>query len=74
MRSHPKADKFDFICSELTLYEILLKGASKGNLLLKLADLLGIDKNKTIAVGDYNNDIFFRNSINSFYAYVHRVV
>ena len=57
LRSHPKADKFDFIRSEHSLYEILPKGVSKGNLLLKLADLLGIDRNKTIAVGDYDNDI-----------------
>ena len=55
--AHPDADKFDYIRSEKTLYEILPKGISKGDLLLRLADLLGIDRKKTIAVGDYDNDI-----------------
>lgn len=55
--SHPKADRFDFIRSEKTLYEILPKGASKGVLIGKLAELLGIDVCKTVAVGDYNNDV-----------------
>lgn len=57
LKNHPEGKNFDFIRSERRLYEILPKGASKGNLLLRLADLLGIDKNRTIAVGDYNNDI-----------------
>lgn len=57
LNNHPFADKFDFIRSERRLYEILPKGVSKGKLLLKLAELLKIDPNKTIAVGDYNNDI-----------------
>ena len=57
LQSHPKADQFDFIRSERILYEILPKGASKGGALLKMAELLGIDKSRTIAVGDYNNDI-----------------
>ena len=54
---HPNADNFDFIRSEFTLYEILPKGISKGSVLPKLVQLLNIDPNKTIAVGDYNNDI-----------------
>lgn len=55
--SHPKSEKFDFIRSEKRLYEILPKGVSKGTLLVKLADILGIGIDKTIAVGDYNNDV-----------------
>ncbi|MBQ4052314.1 MAG: HAD family phosphatase [Clostridia bacterium] len=54
---HPKAGQFDFIRSEHTLYELLPKGVSKGNALLKMAELLGIDPAKTVAVGDYDNDI-----------------
>jgi len=57
LNCHPKAHLFDFIRSERPLYEILPKGASKGNALCRMAELLGIDVNKTIAVGDYNNDI-----------------
>lgn len=55
--NHPKAAQFDFIRSEKILYEILPKGASKGLALSKMAELLRISPEKTIAVGDYNNDI-----------------
>lgn len=57
LNEHPNADAVDFIRSERILYEILPKGVSKGVLLCKLAELLGIDEGKTIAVGDYYNDI-----------------
>ena len=57
LRDHPRSAEFDYIRSERTLYEILPKGSSKGNLLLKLAEILGIDIAKTVAVGDYNNDV-----------------
>ncbi len=57
LRGHEKAEVFDFIRSEETLFEILPKGVSKGTLLLKLAEILNIDPAMTIAVGDYNNDI-----------------
>ena len=55
--SHPQSRNYDFIRSEKSLYEILPKGVHKGTALLKLTEILGPDKNKTIAVGDYNNDI-----------------
>lgn len=55
--AHPKAGNFDFIRSEQTLYEILPKGISKGAVLRKLTEVLQIDIRKTVAVGDYNNDI-----------------
>ena len=57
LNTHPSARSFDFIRSERTLYEILPKGVSKGAVLRKMAELLGIDMRKTIAVGDYNNDV-----------------
>ena len=57
LQSHPRADEFDFIRSERMLYEILPKGSSKGNLLPHLAAILGVDMSKTIAVGDYYNDV-----------------
>ena len=55
--THPKAGQFDFIRSEQTLYEILPKGTNKGSLLPRLAALLGIDMKRTVAFGDYNNDV-----------------
>lgn len=57
LTTHPKADNFAFIRSEKRLYEILPKRANKGALICKLAELLGIEISKTIAVGDYNNDV-----------------
>lgn len=54
---HPLAQKFDFIRSEHHLYEILPKGSNKGTLLPRLAAHLGISMEKTVAIGDYNNDI-----------------
>ncbi len=57
LNGHPKAKKFDFIRSEKILYELLPKGVSKGAVLEKMAQLLGVDINRTIAVGDYENDV-----------------
>jgi len=57
LKSHPLADSFDFIRSEKTLYEILPKGISKGISIVKLCNHLNIDIRKSIAIGDYNNDI-----------------
>ncbi len=57
LNEHPLASRVDFIHAERRLYEILPKGASKGNLLCKMAELLGISAKKTIAVGDYYNDV-----------------
>lgn len=56
LKNHPMADMFDFIRSDPEYYEILPKGVSKGDLLMKLADLLGVDRKRTIAVGDNDND------------------
>ncbi|MBE6559514.1 MAG: HAD family phosphatase [Ruminococcaceae bacterium] len=55
--AHPLADQFDFIRSERTLFEILPKGIGKGTVIEKLAQYLHVDMSKTVAIGDYNNDI-----------------
>lgn len=57
LKAHPNAYKFDFVRSERRLFEILPKEVDKGLALRKLTEHLGIDVRKTIAVGDYNNDI-----------------
>ncbi len=56
LRGHKLSEKFDFIRSERSLFEILPKGVNKGLSLYKLAEHLGIDIKNTIAVGDYDND------------------
>jgi hydroxymethylpyrimidine pyrophosphatase-like HAD family hydrolase len=57
LRDHPRTAEFDYIRSERTLYEILPKGSSKGNLLPRLAEILGVKMSRTVAIGDYNNDV-----------------
>ncbi len=57
LRSHPLAGEFDFIRSERTLFEILPKGIGKGVALVKLSEHLGIPIERSVAIGDYDNDI-----------------
>lgn len=57
LSEHPLAEKFDFIRSDPEYYEILPKGMSKGNLVIKLADILGIEMKRTVAIGDNDNDV-----------------
>lgn len=54
---HSLSERFDFVRSEKTLFEILPKGIGKGTAIQKLTEYLDIDINKTVAIGDYNNDI-----------------
>lgn len=49
--------RFDFIQSSPQYYELLPKNASKGNALLKLAQLLNVPIERVIAIGDNENDI-----------------
>ncbi len=57
LHNHPRSAEFDYIRSERTLYEILPKGSSKGSLLPRLAEILGVKMARTVAIGDYNNDV-----------------
>lgn len=57
LTSHPEAYKYDFICSEARLFEILPKGINKGVAINKLSEILNIDIKNIIAIGDYNNDV-----------------
>ncbi len=53
----PFADDYTFVQSSPWYYELLPKDASKGDGLMALAGLLGIDRDKTVAVGDNENDL-----------------
>ena len=55
--SHPMAERFVFVRSERTLFEILPKGVNKGLALSKLTEHLQVAPQKTIAIGDYYNDV-----------------
>lgn len=51
------ADKYTFSQSSDKYYEILPKGATKGQAVLELARMLGIDGAGVVAMGDNENDI-----------------
>ncbi len=57
LRSHPLSDSFELIRSERTLFEILPKGVTKGIGLQKLSEYLGVEIDKTVAIGDFDNDV-----------------
>ena len=57
LAAHPLASEFDFIRSELSLYEILPKGITKATALTKLCEQLEIPLSHSVAIGDFNNDI-----------------
>ena len=48
-----------FECFKTSPYtlEVVSKGVNKGNAVLKLAELLNIEKSNTAAIGDYYNDV-----------------
>lgn len=52
----PYSKSYNFMQSDPCYYEILPKDASKGIGLLKIAEILGIKPEKTIGVGDNEND------------------
>ena len=57
LSKHPLADRFTMVSSWKSYYEILPKEVSKGNGLLRLAEILKIDPARTVAVGDNDNDL-----------------
>lgn len=50
-------EKFTFVQSATHYYELLPFGMTKGAGILKLAEILGIEHKKLIAIGDNDNDI-----------------
>ena len=48
--------EFNILCSADSSIEIIRKTSGKGLALLRLADMLGIDRSETIGVGDNTND------------------
>ena len=57
VESLPHSKLFDFTMGASTFFEILPKGCNKGTLLKRMSELLGFDMAKTVAVGDYENDL-----------------
>lgn len=57
LRHHPMAADFSFIRSERTLCEILPRGIGKGTALPRICACLGYDVGRSVAIGDYDNDV-----------------
>lgn len=57
LQADPRSQAFHLLHSEPTLLEIVPKTSGKGNLLPRLAECVGVEMKKVIAVGDYNNDL-----------------
>ena len=57
LKAHPRGDEFDYVCSEPTLAEILPKGVHKGAALPRIAEAIGVDERRVIALGDFDNDV-----------------
>ncbi len=57
LKQHPMSEKFDFIRSDKLFYEVLPKGASKGDLVIKIARMFDIKPERIITAGDNDNDI-----------------
>jgi Cof subfamily protein (haloacid dehalogenase superfamily) len=57
LREHPLSGQFEYIRSEKSLYEVLPKGISKAASITNLCRYLKLDVAKTVAIGDYYNDI-----------------
>lgn len=45
-----------FMASSISSFEMLEKNTNKGSGVLKVAEIIGVDKEKTAAIGDYFND------------------
>lgn len=50
-------DELEIVSSAPTFYDIMAKGATKGDGLLRVADILNIPHNLTFALGDSDNDL-----------------
>lgn len=57
IQNSPFKDKYSFVQSSPWYYELLSKTASKGLGLIKLAEILGINPENTIGMGDNDNDM-----------------
>ena len=57
LRAHPLSENFDLLKADATLFEIIIKGTHKGKAIPHITAALGISDDKTIAIGDYDNDV-----------------
>lgn len=57
LRAQPWYDRYEIVASSSSLVELTAKGANKGGMVRRLADLLDVARENVICVGDHANDI-----------------
>lgn len=57
IRAQSWGDKYELIFSNDHLLELTRRGATKGGMVLRLAELLGVSKKDIYCIGDHSNDI-----------------
>ncbi len=57
IRPDPEYAELDFVRTSPYYYELIPNGINKGAALLELADIMGIARENTVAVGDFYNDL-----------------
>ena len=61
LRAQPWYDRYEIVASSSSLVELTAKGANKGGMVRRLAELLGIRQENVASVGDHANDISMLN-------------
>lgn len=61
LRAQPWYDRYEIVASSSSLVELTAKGANKGGMVRRLAELLGIRQENVTCVGDHANDISMLN-------------
>ncbi|MCR5826193.1 MAG: HAD hydrolase family protein [Oscillospiraceae bacterium] len=57
IRAQDWAQRYELIFSSDNLLEMTARGATKGQMVLRLAELLGIDRSDVYCIGDHANDV-----------------
>ena len=57
LRAQPWYGRYEIVASSSSLVELTTKGANKGGMVRRLADLLDVARENVICVGDHANDI-----------------
>ena len=57
LRAQPWYDRYEIVASSSSLVELTAKGANKGGMVQRLAQLLDVKRENVLCVGDHANDI-----------------
>ena len=57
IRSRSWGDEYELIFSSANMLELTARGATKGDMVLRLAELLGVERKDIYCVGDHKNDL-----------------